>query len=50
VFWQFTTTGRVRGVAGPVDRNSFNGTKADWQRALKEQCLCGTETSMSVKD
>jgi lysozyme len=25
VFWQFTTTGRVRGVAGPVDRNSFNG-------------------------
>ena len=50
VFWQFTTTGRVRGVAGPVDRNSFNGTKADWQRALKEQCICGTETSMSVKD
>jgi GH25 family lysozyme M1 (1,4-beta-N-acetylmuramidase) len=26
VFWQFTTTGRVHGVAGPVDRNSFNGT------------------------
>ena len=35
VFWQFTTTGRVRGVAGPVDRNSFNGTRADWKRALK---------------
>lgn len=34
-FWQFTTTGRVRGVAGPVDRNSFNGTHADWKRALK---------------
>lgn len=35
VFWQFTTTGRVRGVAGPVDRNSFNGTLADWKRTLK---------------
>lgn len=33
-FWQFTTTGRVKGVAGPVDRNSFNGTLADWKRAL----------------
>ncbi len=34
-FWQFTTTGRVHGVAGPVDRNSFNGTRADWDRVLK---------------
>jgi lysozyme len=33
-FWQFTTTGRVHGVAGPVDRNSFNGTRADWKRVL----------------
>lgn len=33
-FWQFTTTGRVHGVAGPVDRNSFNGTLAEWQRGL----------------
>jgi lysozyme len=33
-FWQFTTTGRVPGVAGPVDRNSFNGTLSDWQRVL----------------
>jgi len=33
-FWQFTTTGRVPGVAGPVDRNSFNGTLADWERVL----------------
>jgi len=34
-FWQFTTTGRVHGVAGPVDRNSFNGTRADWKRVLQ---------------
>jgi lysozyme len=33
-FWQFTTTGRVPGVAGPVDRNSFNGTNGDWERVL----------------
>ncbi|WP_374333886.1 GH25 family lysozyme [Aestuariivirga sp.] len=34
-FWQFTTTGRVPGVAGAVDRNSYNGTPADWTRAVK---------------
>ncbi len=49
-FWQFTTTGRVRGVTGPVDRNSFNGTRADWKRVLKERCLCGTATSTSSNE
>lgn len=34
-FWQFTTTGRVPGISGAVDRNSFNGTSADWKRVLK---------------
>jgi lysozyme len=33
-FWQFTTTGTVPGVTGRVDRNSFAGTDADWQRVL----------------
>jgi lysozyme len=33
-FWQFTTTGTVPGVSGKVDRNSFNGTRADWERVL----------------
>jgi lysozyme len=36
VFWQFTTTGRVPGIHGPVDRNTFNGTRAKWQRVLKD--------------
>jgi lysozyme len=49
-FWQFTTTGRVQGVAGPVDRNSFNGTRADWKRALKKGCICGTAEPMSLND
>lgn len=35
-FWQFTTTGRVPGVSGAVDRNSFNGRPADWKRVLKQ--------------
>jgi lysozyme len=35
-FWQFTTTGRVLGIAGPVGRNSFNSTHARWQRVLKK--------------
>jgi lysozyme len=35
-FWQFTTTGRVPGILGPVDRNSFNGTRAGWKRALED--------------
>jgi lysozyme len=33
-FWQFTTTGKVPGVAGGVDRNSFSGTQGDWERVL----------------
>jgi lysozyme len=39
VFWQFTTTGRVPGIAGAVDRNSFNGTRAEWKRVLKDRYM-----------
>jgi lysozyme len=31
-FWQYTSTGRVAGIAGNVDRNRFNGTMADLNR------------------
>jgi len=34
-FWQFTTTGRVPGIVGDVDRNAFFGTPGqfeDWRR------------------
>lgn len=37
IFWQFTTSGRVAGIAGDVDRNSFNGTADDWANALQER-------------
>lgn len=36
LFWQFTTTGRVRGISGNVDRNVFNGRAADWRLILKQ--------------
>jgi lysozyme len=50
VFWQFTTTGRVHGVAGSVDRNSFNGTRADWKRVLKKRTFAGAQQSISLND
>ncbi|MEG6509098.1 glycoside hydrolase family 25 protein [Methyloligella sp. 2.7D] len=33
-FWQFTTTGRVPGIRGDVDRNIFNGTRPAWERSI----------------
>ncbi|MBL3570485.1 glycoside hydrolase [Rhodovulum sulfidophilum] len=30
-FWQYTGTGRIDGVAGPVDINVFRGSEAAWQ-------------------
>ncbi len=35
LFWQFTTTGRVAGIVGNVDRNVFNGPPADWDLFLR---------------
>jgi lysozyme len=35
LFWQFTTTGRVNGIQGTVDRNVFNGRPADWNYTLQ---------------
>ncbi|HEY8263928.1 MAG TPA: GH25 family lysozyme [Methyloceanibacter sp.] len=34
-FWQFTTTGKVPGIAGKVDRNVYGGDDADWDRVLE---------------
>jgi lysozyme len=34
-FWQYTTTGRVPGIRGDVDRNAFNGTAEMWEKWLK---------------
>jgi lysozyme len=37
LFWQYTTTGRVPGIRGPVDRNAFAGSRAEWQAYLRRQ-------------
>jgi lysozyme len=37
-FWQFTTTGRVPGVKGDVDRNTFYGTENQWRTFLATDC------------
>lgn len=33
-FWQFTTTGRVPGISGNVDRNAFFGGEREWQQFI----------------
>ena len=38
MLWQFTSTGRVPGVQGDVDRNAFYGTPADWASFLSTDC------------
>ena len=43
-FWQFTTTGRVPGVVGAVDRSSYNGSPADWKRVLQRLEAKNTDT------
>ncbi len=34
-FWQYTTTGRIPGIRGDVDRNAFYGTVEMWEKWLK---------------
>jgi lysozyme len=36
--WQYTTTGRVPGITGAVDRNVFHGTEEDWLSFLTHDC------------
>jgi lysozyme len=34
-FWQYTTTGRVPGIKGDVDRNVFAGSEKEWRSFLR---------------
>ncbi|WP_375461070.1 GH25 family lysozyme [uncultured Enterovirga sp.] len=36
--WQYTTTGRVPGISGAVDRNAFHGSEAEWQAFVRGGC------------
>lgn len=33
-FWQYTDRGRVNGIASPVDKNVFAGTREEWRRLV----------------
>jgi lysozyme len=37
-FWQYTEKGTVPGITGPVDRNTFYGSVAEWRRFLATNC------------
>ncbi|MEN3930986.1 GH25 family lysozyme [Microvirga sp. W0021] len=37
-FWQFTTTGRVPGIKGDVDRNAFYGSEDEWKTFMATHC------------
>ncbi len=37
-FWQYTTTGRVSGISGDVDRNTFYGGEDQWRAMLASNC------------
>jgi lysozyme len=36
--WQYTTTGRVPGIKGDVDRNAFYGSEREWTAFLQRDC------------
>lgn len=36
--WQYTTTGRVPGISGDVDRNAFYGSETDWAKFVQTGC------------
>ena len=38
MLWQYTTTGRVPGIKGAVDRNAFYGSAAEWKTFLATDC------------
>jgi lysozyme len=40
-FWQWTTTGRVPGIRGDVDRNAFHGSEAAWQAFMDGKTPAG---------
>ncbi|SIQ73313.1 GH25 family lysozyme [Bosea sp. TND4EK4] len=43
-FWQFTTTGRVPGITGDVDRNAFFGTEREFEAWRQGRFDIGTRT------
>jgi lysozyme len=38
-FWQYSATGLIPGVRGPVDLNAFGGSQADWAAWVRARAL-----------
>ncbi len=38
-FWQYSSTGLIDGIAGEVDLNAFNGSRADWEAWVAQRGL-----------
>lgn len=38
-FWQYSATGLIDGIAGEVDLNAFNGSRADWKAWVAQRGL-----------
>jgi lysozyme len=47
-FWQHSSTGRVAGVAGPVDLDVFAGTRAELRRLHRARPRTDTRTGIST--
>ncbi len=44
-FWQYSSTGRVPGISGDVDKNAFDGTESDWEQWLQQNGVVGAATA-----
>jgi len=42
-FWQYTSTGRVPGVNGNVDRNAFAGSESEWRKWLRRNGVADSD-------
>ncbi len=47
-FWQYTTTGRMAGIKGHVDRNAFYGSAGAWERFARGEALPGGLTTAAL--
>jgi lysozyme len=48
-FWQYTTTGRMAGIRGNVDRNAFYGSPAAWERFARGEAMPGQVTTAALE-
>ena len=50
LFWQHAHNGKIDGIKGFVDMNTFNGDTADWRRYIDKELNDGSIKSADVKN